>query len=447
LATFVGSAAWAGPSFTFTDLGPGEEPSINDFGAVAYSLSDPQTTAIVYHPTSGVFEIGLLPNGTNTRATAIGNNGQVVGGGDTVKPPFTFRRALGWIWDSINGLRDIGTLPGFGNSIIRDMNDRGVAVGFSRNSDPRLDLAFIFSESEGLTNLGVLPGFDRSFGSAINNHNEVIGSLFSDTSFEEISFFWNASNGMIDLDARIGVPTVGRVNAINDAGEIVGQYGDPGRAFLWSESGGFVDVGVLPGRRMSNPRAINERSQIVGGSGPAASPGWLWEHGDLYELNEITIDLPEFYRLAFANDINNVGQIVGRYVVVDGTGRRGIYLLTPVESPQIVTIDVKPGSFPNCLNINGNGVIPVAVLGSDSLDVTSIDLNELLFGGMEVRVRGNKGPLCGIEDVNSDTHDDLVCHFQDEVSNWEPGDDEATLTGVLLDGTRIEGTDTICIVP
>ena len=30
---------------------------------------------------------------------------------------------------------------------------------------------------------------------------------------------------------------------------------------------------------------------------------------------------------------------------------------------------------------------------------------------------------------------------------WVPGHAEATLTGELIDGTPIEGTDSICIVP
>jgi hypothetical protein len=30
---------------------------------------------------------------------------------------------------------------------------------------------------------------------------------------------------------------------------------------------------------------------------------------------------------------------------------------------------------------------------------------------------------------------------------WDPGNGEATLTGNLSDGTPIEGSDSICIVP
>ena len=118
-----------------------------------------------------------------------------------------------------------------------------------------------------------------------------------------------------------------------------------------------------------------------------------------------------------------------------------------VPSIMSAKIDIKPGSDPNCFNQNGHGVIPVAILGAVDFDVTQIDLATLSFGGLKVRVRGNKGPLCSVEYSNTDEHLDLVCHFEDDSENWEPGDGEATLTGNLLDGTSIEGSDSICVVP
>jgi len=112
-----------------------------------------------------------------------------------------------------------------------------------------------------------------------------------------------------------------------------------------------------------------------------------------------------------------------------------------------VEIDITPGSDPNCFNANGHGVIPVTILGSDSFDVTTIDPSTLLFGGLEVRVRGNKGPLCSLDDSNVDGLLDLVCKFEDNADYWDPGNGDATLTGNLYDGTEFKGTDSICVVP
>lgn len=120
-----------------------------------------------------------------------------------------------------------------------------------------------------------------------------------------------------------------------------------------------------------------------------------------------------------------------------------------------VDIDIKPGSYPNAINKNGKGVIPVAILGSADFDVKQIDVSTLSFAGMAVRVKGNDKPQCSIDDVSGDFstpegapdgYDDLVCQFVDDTSSWMVGDGEATLTGQLLDGTPFEGTDSIKVV-
>ncbi len=121
----------------------------------------------------------------------------------------------------------------------------------------------------------------------------------------------------------------------------------------------------------------------------------------------------------------------------------------------IVDIDIKPGSFPNAINKNGKGVIPVAILGSECFDVTQIDLGTLSFEGLEVRLKGNGQPQCSYEDVSGDFttpegapdgYVDLVCQFVDDTSSWMVGDGEATLTGLLLNGTPFEGTDSTKVV-
>ena len=119
-----------------------------------------------------------------------------------------------------------------------------------------------------------------------------------------------------------------------------------------------------------------------------------------------------------------------------------------ITSPFVpVEIDIKPGSEPNCFNINGHGVIPVAILGSADLNVSDINVQSLLFDGLELRVRGNKGPFCSIEDSNADAFPDLVYQFEDDPTNWSGGGATASVTGELDDGTPIQGTDSICIVP
>ena len=122
----------------------------------------------------------------------------------------------------------------------------------------------------------------------------------------------------------------------------------------------------------------------------------------------------------------------------------------------MVSVDVKPGSDQNCVNINGHGVIPVAVLGSADFDVNVIDSSTLVFAGLQVRNKGNGMAQCSIEDVGGDFSSalsapdgylDLVCKFVDNSEDWVVGDGIASVAGELFDGTPIEGSDSICIVP
>ena len=139
-----------------------------------------------------------------------------------------------------------------------------------------------------------------------------------------------------------------------------------------------------------------------------------------------------------------------------GTAIDNFRFLPAVVDVVEVAIDIKPGSDPNCFNVDGNGVIPVAVLGSSDFAVNDVDIDSLSFAGLNVRVRGNDASQCSVEDVSGDFtspegapdgHSDLVCQFIDDPDRWLPDNGTAKLTGELIDGTPFEGTDSICIVP
>ncbi|MHC4607511.1 MAG: hypothetical protein ACYTAF_11380 [Planctomycetota bacterium] len=118
------------------------------------------------------------------------------------------------------------------------------------------------------------------------------------------------------------------------------------------------------------------------------------------------------------------------------------YRVTVVD----VGIDIKPGSDPNSFNNDGNGAIPVAILGSETFDVTLIDASTVTMEGMPVKTVGKPGReklLAHIEDVNADGFDDLVVQIQDVDGVFAQGEGVALVTGTLLDGRSFEGTDSV----
>jgi hypothetical protein len=120
---------------------------------------------------------------------------------------------------------------------------------------------------------------------------------------------------------------------------------------------------------------------------------------------------------------------------------------TTCESPPLVLIDVKPGSLDNPINVSSTGVIPVAILGSDHVDVTGVNTKSLRLGALVVRSAKDSTSQCARSDVNYDGRTDLVCQFQNVASNWQPGQTTVPLTGTFNNGDSIFASDQIRLVP
>ncbi len=147
-----------------------------------------------------------------------------------------------------------------------------------------------------------------------------------------------------------------------------------------------------------------------------------------------------------------------------------------------VPVDIKPGGCPNPLNIGSRGVLPVAILGTSDLDVTTIDPKTVTMGGgvilskqgdrKKVKIVASKlsSPRWSLEDVGTpyepfagrtdpnqcnalgpDGHLDMVFHFDTQAIAASLSDVEENeaitlqLRGQLLDGTEISGEDVVII--
>jgi len=114
----------------------------------------------------------------------------------------------------------------------------------------------------------------------------------------------------------------------------------------------------------------------------------------------------------------------------------------------LVTIDIRPGSEPNSINLSSQGVLPVAVLSSPDFDASQLDPDTVTLSGAGVAVKGKGNILTHLADVNGDGLIDLV--VQVEIENLNPGElqsGKAWFIGGTYGGDSVAGSDEINIVP
>ena len=326
-----------------------EAVSINSHGEIAgrsgNGVTDPlagveEIRGVIWRD-GEIQDLGTL-GGNHSIAIAINNRSQVVGSSvNTIPDPFSLLYFLGggftngtetrgYLWHQ-GQMRDLGTLGG-PDSQAFGLDNRGQVVGISYiNSTPNSVTGlppanpFFWSEDRGMIDLGTLGGVWGG-ASALNNRGQVIGtsSLAADpgaclgigNTANCHPFFWGGGR-LVDLNADTSGGSSVTAQAINDAGEVVGNAAFPngatgGDAYLWKD-GVITDLGTLPGDCYSEAFAINSRGQAVGQSfncDTGIARSILWEEGKMFDLNTL---IPPNSDLLLDNTfaINDRGEITG----------------------------------------------------------------------------------------------------------------------------------------
>jgi uncharacterized repeat protein (TIGR01451 family) len=141
-----------------------------------------------------------------------------------------------------------------------------------------------------------------------------------------------------------------------------------------------------------------------------------------------------------------------------------------VECVMPVAINIKPGSFPNSINPNNRGVVPVAVLttlaGEYGLpldfDATTIDALTVRFGpraliwpelggAPDFHGKGHIEDSYELDELTRDGDLDMVLHFLTSLTGIQRGDVEACVKGQWTDGLGVVhkffGCDSVRTVP
>jgi N-acetylneuraminic acid mutarotase len=121
---------------------------------------------------------------------------------------------------------------------------------------------------------------------------------------------------------------------------------------------------------------------------------------------------------------------------VSNTGLRTMEAFTAALHSLAVTIEIKPES----INPRSQGKIMVALLATDTFDVTTVDPSTVRFGATGTEASPVHAALV---DFDGDGRLDLVLHFNTRDTGIVCGETSASLTGMTLTGQAIEGSDSI----
>jgi len=124
----------------------------------------------------------------------------------------------------------------------------------------------------------------------------------------------------------------------------------------------------------------------------------------------------------------------------------GVPAANAQEEHMHVEIDIKPGSYPNAINIKNNGVVPVALFGSAVFDVHQVDLATVRLSRMDDHEGGAPVLLSAFKDVNGDGFIDLILQFETQAIGLQPGDTMACLHGMLMNGEHFCGHDSVKVI-
>jgi len=268
-AVVVGTAGAAAPRSAFlTPLGSGPQlmaglVSSNDdvaFGvhpdgwAVGHSFSGFYAKPVTFQSGSAV---DLAPSAFTGAARAVNQSGAIAG--------WVFDAGTkAVIWTNGNRLE----VPGTFYAQAFALNNAGVVTGTYYGGPDNTLRAFTWSAGATPVILPSLGGF-TSEGNGINEQGDVVGDSLRVMSSDEQAVWWTASGQLMELGTFGGPASSAR--DINNRGQIVG-YALNGslnpRAFLSEAGGQIVDLNTLlapdSGWVLLSANAINDAGQIVG---------------------------------------------------------------------------------------------------------------------------------------------------------------------------------------
>ena len=307
----------------------------------------------------------------------------------------TFTASKSALAVSLYSVTDLGALTGETYSYAQDINDLGEVIINTLGS------SFFYSNGS-LNKISPLPGDNALAVQSINNLGQVVGNSVNSNNFTTNNPFIYSNGVTQALPIRDAIPY-----AINDSGQVVGGASQIG-AFLYSN--GTTTSIASPG---NVAYGLNNSGQIVGI--PESNGAFLYENGEITSFT-----LPGYY-YSSANDINDLGQVVGNSGLSDARAflysrSEGIKDLGRLRSTDELTVALGINNLGQVVGFSGTDVDFYGTNGNTLRaflyeNNTLYDLNELIAPGSSTGLSltaasaiNNRGQIVGRGAVNGELH-------------------------------------------
>jgi hypothetical protein len=298
---------------------------------------------------------------------------------------FVYRKARYTSLGAIAGAAALSDVPGFPDATTLSytfaINNRGTTAGVFADAvagggeiPPGASHGFVRSRRGDVTSFDV-PGAAQVLAKGNNDRGQVVGEYIDAGAMPgpdgllppgSVHGFIRQRNGRITT-FEAPFPYLHDIGDVNDRGQLVGYYDDPGRpynlggGFLREPDGKIIRIDV-PGALSTEPYCINDKRQVVGSyidAGAKPNPdgtipqrvihGFVWDRGRYSSFD------PAGSVYTLPTGCNDCGQITGGYQ--DAAGKQHGFLLSEGRA---ITLDA-PGRIDNIawgINDRGDVVVP-----------------------------------------------------------------------------------------